>query len=261
MACPPGMVLNPETLRCVRTTSRIAQELVRRGVIADYLVPPPQRGYRQGQGQRQRQRHQGPQPCRPDQVRNPLTGRCKKIARVTVRQPRGQNPYQYQYQQNPTPYQYQPIPTPIPIPYQYPRATKRQNRNRNPYQFSRRQLTEPPLRLPRGTSTAAPIGASMDWIRSNCRNQHDALTGTDFAYTNQYELQDVVRLHDRTCVSAQQLHNKVAAEHAAGRPATLPANHRSQMTTEDLAALRSAMRRYNPAYKIPSRRQYGQFQF
>lgn len=146
-------------------------------------------------------------------------------------------------------------------PNPYARTMKRQNINRNPYQFSRRQLSEPPVRLPRGTSTVAPLGASMDWINSNCRNQQDALTGAYFAYANPYELQDVVRLHDRTCVGAQQLHYKVAAEHAAGRAATNPGKQGSQMTTEDFDALRSAMRRYNPAYKIPGRKQYGQFQF
>jgi hypothetical protein len=74
MYCPPGSILNPETLRCVKNSSHIARNLVQRGVIADYLVPIHRRTYR---------RHPQRKPCRPDQHRNSVTGRCRKTYRST----------------------------------------------------------------------------------------------------------------------------------------------------------------------------------
>lgn len=73
MYCPPGSILNPETLRCVKTTSHIARDLVQRGIIADYLIPPVRRTYR---------RHPQRKPCRPNQYRHPVTGRCRKTYRA-----------------------------------------------------------------------------------------------------------------------------------------------------------------------------------
>lgn len=195
MSCPPGTILNPRTLRCIRASSRIAQELAQEGVIANYLVAPQRKTLR---------RPKGPAPCRPDQERNPVTGRCRKAR--TYRQAKPVYPF-----------------------------------------GQRRQLSEGRVRH--------GMGASPDWIRSHCRNQNDALTGAPFAYMSPYELQDIVRLHDRTCVGAQPLHYKVAGDHSAGRMATLPGHSGQPLTQGDLDALRNAMRRRNPAYKIPSRRQ------
>lgn len=38
MSCPPGMILNPRSLRCVKATGRVARELVRRGNIGELDV-------------------------------------------------------------------------------------------------------------------------------------------------------------------------------------------------------------------------------
>jgi len=212
MSCPPGMILNPRTLRCIKASSRIARNLVQEGVIADYFVPQaPRKTYT---------RRRGPAPCRPDQERNPLTGRCRKITRSKFRQ----------------------------------------TQNYRKTFMPRRQLSEGPARLPVGVATVAPMGADLGWIRNNCRNQQDPLTGVPFSYTNPYELQDTIRLHDRTCVAAQPLHYKVAAEHKMGRAATLPGHSGRYMTQSDLEALRSAMRRRIPAYKLPGRMQQTQHQ-
>ena len=240
MYCRPGMILNPETLRCVKTTSHIARDLVRRGVIADYLVPV--------QPRKTMRRYNMPAPCRPDQERNPLTGRCKKINRKTYRQPVYQNMRQPVYQ-NPYQHPVKPQLYPITKAYQNPRQVA----------FDRRQLSEPSEVVPRGTATVAPIGATMDWIRGNCRNSHDPLTGSKFSHINPYELQNVVRLHDKTCVAAQPLHYKVAAEHSNGQEATLPSNPGRVMSTADFNALRTAMRRRNPGYKIPTRKQQSEW--
>jgi len=216
MSCPPGMILNPRTLRCIRSNSRIAQNLVKEGVIANYYVAPPRKTYR---------RQKGPTPCRPDQQRNPITGRCKKISKT----------YKRKLYSPPPPFHQQ-------IPFGH-----------------RRILSEGPARAPRGTATVAPMGASLNWIYGNCRNQQDPLTGTPFSYMNPYDLQDVVRLHDRTCVAAQPLHYKVAGEHGAGRMAMMPGHTGQPMSQSDFDALRDAMRRRNPAYRIPSRIQGSRF--
>jgi hypothetical protein len=177
MSCPPGQILNPRTLRCIRTTSRIAQDLVKQGVIADYLVPiyQPRKTYRQPRARK---------PCRIDQQRNPTTGRCRRV--------------------------YQP-------------QTRRQPLNQ------RRQLSEGSA-IPPGMATVAPLGAGPGWIQNNCRNPHDVVVS---------DLPEIIRLHNRKCITATHLHNKVAAG--------------SQYTNSELVALRTAMRRRNPAYEIPGR--------
>lgn len=174
MSCPPGQILNPRTLRCIKTTSRIAQDLVNQGVIADYLVPAYYRKtYRQPRVRK---------PCRIDQQRNPATGRCRRVQ--TYKQPLNQ----------------------------------------------RRQLSEPPAHIPAGMVTVAPLGAGPGWIQNNCRNPYDVTVS---------DLPELIRMHNRKCITATHLHNKLAA----GNP----------LTEGELVALRTAMRRRNPAYELPGR--------
>jgi len=87
----------------------------------------------------------------------------------------------------------------------------------------------------------------------NCKNDRDPITGIDFASADTATLQDVIRLHDRTCVLASQLHEKVATNHKAGQIVMVPDGSRP-LTLDDFKALREAMRRRNPAYKIPARK-------
>jgi hypothetical protein len=199
------MLLNPETLRCIRPTSRIAYDLVRRGVIGDAFVQGPRKTLRRPQ-------QRGPAICRPDQERNPLTGRCRKIARHTYKNYQQRHQYgqqRHQYGQRPL-YGYQNTP----MLYQ-PAG----NRRRIPEHYQ---------------------------IRRGCRNMQDPLTGLPI------NPQTAVQLHDGTCVDAEPLHYKVASDHRSGRPATIPGNPRRLMNTEDFAALRTMMRYRNPAYKVPA---------
>ena len=66
-------------------------------------------------------------------------------------------------------------------------------------------------------------------------------------------LQEVVRLHNRTCVQAPQLDRYVSGEHKKGNLAAIPGTQ-EPMTHDDFRALRDTMRRTNPGYKIPGRR-------
>lgn len=199
MSCKSGMILNPRTLRCIRASSRIAQELAAKGVIADYLV----------QYRRTIRKPYERKPCSPDQERHPNTGRCRKATR------------------------------------------KQQPAYNRPLNLQRRQLSEDPLRTPAGFSMPAPTGGDAEWIQFNCKNEQDPVTGKRF---DRNDIPDLLRLHERTCVTAPNLHNSITADHKAGRVALIPGSQNTHLTREDFNALREGMRRRNPAYKIPGRK-------
>jgi hypothetical protein len=67
-------------------------------------------------------------------------------------------------------------------------------------------------------------------------------------------LQELIQLHNRTCVLASPLHTKVALEHKAGNIATVPGDTTTHMTMADFKSLRDAKRRTEPSYKLPARR-------
>lgn len=163
-------------------------------------------------------------PCPPGTQRNPDTGRCIRIGGRTFKRVIG-------------------LPKPLPPP-----PTR---------QELRRTASEPTPRLPVGSATVAPLAdraTILGWAAGNCAQQRDALTGIPFTNTDAAALQQLMRLHDGTCVLAPPLHTKVAAQHREGKPATLPADPDSDMTLDDFKALRAAMRRTNPAYKLPARK-------
>ena len=92
-----------------------------------------------------------------------------------------------------------------------------------------------------------------DWANTNCINSRDPITGRDFKTLDSTALQELIRLHNRTCALATGLNDRVYAQHMAGQVATLP-DGSAHMTLDDFTALRAAMRRRNPAYKIPGRK-------
>jgi len=162
------------------------------------------------------------QPCPPDTQRNPDTGRCIKIGGRTFKRVLA------------------PPAPPKPVPAHI-----------------RRTSSEAGPRLPVGTAAVAPLAdrpTILGWATGNCAQQRDALTGIPLTSIDAAALQQLIRLHDGTCVLAPPLHTKAAAQHREGKPATLPADPTSHMTLDDFKALRTAMRRTNPAYKLPPRR-------
>lgn len=157
----------------------------------------------------------GPTMCPAGTNRNPTTGRCIKIGGRT-----------------------------------YKRV------NPAPAVATRRELTEGPVTLPVGSAAVAPLGddgAIVGWARENCANDADPISKIPFASADTAALQELIRLHNRTCVTATLLHSKVAAEHKAGTVATIP-DSSVHMTLDDFKALRDAMRRRDPGYKIPGRK-------
>jgi hypothetical protein len=94
----------------------------------------------------------------------------------------------------------------------------------------------------------------LAWLTDNCSNDRDPLTGQRFLTAHPEYLQQAIRLHERTCTTGPALNAKVTAEHRAGDIATIPGDPSTHMTLDDFKALRAAMRRRDPAYKIPARR-------
>lgn len=234
MSCPPGKVLNPRTLRCVKFTGRKAQELAQHGNIPEYYAqaPAPVRrtlrrprvpSFAAAFGAAPDYR---PSECPPGHVRNPATRRCIKVGGPT---------HQRLHQPPSLP------PSPRP----------------QPREIIRRTTTERPVTLPVGSAGIAPLAdrpTILGWAHAQCRNDRDPITGTPFASADATTLQDMIRLHNRTCTLAGPLNVKVAAEHKAGHVATIPGDQSSHMTLDDFKALRDSMRRHNPAYKLPSRK-------
>ena len=257
MSCPPGTVLNPRTLRCVRVTGRKAQELVRQGNIADYFGRPQvYQQYRQRRRTYKAPRAHSiygpiqaanplPVACPPGSQRNPSTGRCIRVGGKTYKRM-----YRPQQQQQQVPL-YQQQQQQQPQPLFPPRVRLNQN------QIRRRTSSNGPLKLPVGTASVAPLvdRPSLNaWIAENCRNDKDPLTSTPFATVDTPTLQDVVRLHDRTCTFPVPLNAAVEQQHKKGNVATIPGDPNSNMTLDDFTALRNSMRRRNPKYKIPGRK-------
>jgi hypothetical protein len=74
------------------------------------------------------------------------------------------------------------------------------------------------IKLPVGSAGIAPLVGERAWALSNCKNTHDPITGIPFASADPTTLQDLIRLHNRTCVVSGPLNDKVAAEHKADFP-------------------------------------------
>jgi hypothetical protein len=216
MACPPGKILNPRTLRCIKTTGRRAHALAQQGDIPEYYVQAPPEVRRTAKKPRAPSLVAAEAPCPPDKERNPVTRRCIK---------RGGKTFRRLFQQQPA-------------------------------EIRRRTNSEGPIALPVGSAAIAPLAdksALLAWAGAQCKNDRDPLTNQPFASAEAAALQDLVRLHNRTCVMSGPLRDKVAVEHKAGSVATIPGDPSSHMTLDDFRALRDSRRRHDPGFKIPAR--------
>lgn len=266
MSCPPGTVFNPRTLRCIKAEARRAHQLIRAGEVVPvagaappwlprYAEPFPQimrrRTHRaaakppaiaedlfavpRAQKIRLLGRHlfrtptEGHAPtCGPGEELNPVTRRCIKIGGRTFKR----------------------IHRPAPPVLKVPVLDK-------PTRPLLSSPSEGPVRLPLGTAAVAPLGdrqTVLGWAAENCKNAVDPLSGTVLVNADTTALQELIRLHDRTCTLATPLNTQVAADHKAGRIAAVPDAPTQPLTLDDFRALRDAMRRRNPAYKVPQRK-------
>jgi hypothetical protein len=171
------------------------------------------------------------QPCPPNKVRNPRTARCVVIGGRAYKEA-GIGP------------------APEPVVHKEPAAVLKARE-------VRRSSSEGRPDLPLHAAAVAPLAdraTILGWAAGNCKEQKDVITGIPFRNMDATALQQLIRLHNRTCTLAPPLHAKVAAEHRVGTVATLPGQPDTQMVLADFKALRDAMRRDNPAYKLPGRR-------
>ena len=256
MSCPLGTFRNPETGKCILVHGEVAKDLVKRGIVNPYLLGPalafaPQVQPMQPMQPVQQAPVQYKSPCANKicelgHTCNPITGRCRKLYRNTVKQPIGRFVPALQVKgpclnkvcglgQECNPYT--------------GRCRKIQERKtvRHPYVSGKGQG--------QGQAQVAPFldrESILGWAYANCRNTIDPITKKPFA--SQSQLTDMIRLHTGTCTLASGLHAKVAAERKAGRIGTIPGDPQTHMTADDFNALRDAMRRSNPAYKVPGHR-------
>ena len=255
--CPPGTILNPRTHKCVKATGRVARQLLAAGDIGEAnVIVASNRSHRRRRTSRAgvgiaaafgvvasnarkarttRKFYNG---CDPGYERNPMTGRCIKVGGRIYRQ-------RYAPTGSPAPSLFAASPPP-PLP-----------KTKSKPASQRRELTEGSPVAPLGTAAVAPLDVPervQEWIIMNCNNAADPLTGIPFADASPSNLQELIRLHTNTCTFAAPLHAKVTAEHKAGKVATLPEDPTSHLTLDDFRALRDAMRRKDPGYKLPSRR-------
>ena len=247
MSCPPGKFRNPKTGLCIDSAGRTARKLVKDGNIADYYYRPApvHQLYTRRQTVRKARTptlaaafgipgaHRTV-PCKPDEERNPMTGHCIKKTGKTYKRLYGAPAL---------------APAPAAPAAAAPKLTHADVR--------RKTNSEGPIVLPVGSAGVAPLldkPSILGWAHAQCKNDRDPISGIPFASADTAALQDLIRLHNRTCVMAGPLNAKVAAEHKAGAVATIPGDPQSHMTLDDFIALRNVMRRHDPAYKIPSRR-------
>jgi hypothetical protein len=217
MPCPLGSFVNPESGKCVLASGSVAKDLIKRGVVNPYFPPQNPGMYYPGYPQKPVVQANPPvyppvkpiiqKPCELGKERNPETGKCRKIQKMTVKR-------------NARAYAYPPV--------------------------GQKQ------KISTGKATVAPFTdreSVLNWAFSNCRNTIDPVTRKSFA--SQPYISDMIRLHNGTCTLASGLHAKVAAEHKSGHIATIPGDPHTHMIVDDFNALRDAMRRANPSYRVP----------
>ena len=265
MSCPPGTVLNPRTLRCVKLTGRTAQKLINEGSLPNsYAYGPPAPTAARTTVRRPRTptiasifgagaggapataiairapaapvlRMDEVVACPPGMNRNPSTGRCIKVGGRT----------------------YKRVKAPAAVPATAAVASLPVAAATAAAEVLRVASSEAPPHLPVGTSGVVPLGdrrSMLAWLTDNCTNDRDPLTGQRFITAHPEYLQQAIRLSNRTCTTGPALNAKVTAEHRTGDVATIPGDATSHMTLDDFKALRAAMRRRDPAYKIPPRK-------
>jgi len=233
MQCPPGLILNKRTRRCVLPTGNVGKRLyaqgnVRNAEVQEAMAYSPYRAFYRAPKQVPTPFYQAPKPfyqpyqapklapkpieaCKPGYVINRMTRRCIKIGGDTYKK-------------------------------LYPEV-----RNLDSMSDSDRLIE--------GLSGPVPMedrNSIITWLSKNCKYTKDPLTGKDLITYNLPELQNLVRLHDGSCTLAPRLNDRIVAEHKENKIATLPSG--AHLTLGDFKALKQVMLRTVPGYSIPARR-------
>lgn len=91
----------------------------------------------------------------------------------------------------------------------------------------------------------------LRWTRKNCKYSNDVISRRHFVHESQASLQDLIRLHDGSCVAAPALNDHVLRQQRLGETPSLPHNKSVPLKRRDLDTLRETMRRKTPGYKLP----------
>jgi hypothetical protein len=250
MQCPPGLILNKRTLRCVLPTGRVGRELYAEGDVRNAEIKQAINMFQYGIPRRTRKNYQ---------------------PRI-----QSQNPYYVPVQTKPARQLYAP-------PYVQPALfPERHTRKACPPGYERNELTQRCIKIGAGTykklhpvapapfvspmtnsdrlavglSGAAPMEdkeSILKWVNKNCKFYKDSITGKNIEDYDLAALQNLVRIHDGSCTLGSKLNDRIVEQHKANKIATLPYTN-AHMTLGDFKAVKEAMRRTNPGYKIPARR-------
>ena len=238
-ACPPGLVFNPQTLRCVKVGGRIGKRLApivseeagwttRKNNFmsrAGSYVPKLLRNFTRSVTTQSRlpelltQRSQPTRSipvtyenrCPVGKILNPATGKCVKVGGRVQRK-------------------IQRVPT----------AGEGEGRG-------------PPILYTRKASKIPEGGreAMRNWISTQCANSEEPFTGKNLRAMTEGEMSSIIRTSAGTCLRAEYLDQHIRHEREKGKDVVDPLNPRRQLTLSNMDILGRVARRILPDYRIP----------
>lgn len=242
-ACPPGLVFNPQTLRCVKLGGRIGKRLAPIASEEAGWTPPTRRNNffsRAGsfvpkllQNFTRSVTSQSRLPqlltrrvsaslrppmasdenrCPPGKILNPTTNKCVKVGGRVQRKIQ-----------------------------------------RTPSLEVEGDIRALPILYTRKASKI-PVGSreSMrSWISTQCTNSEEPFTGKNLKAMNEGEMSSLIRTSAGTCLRAEYLDRHIRHEREKGREVVDPLNPRRQLTLSNMDILGRVARRVLPDYRIP----------
>ena len=237
-ACPPGLVFNPQTLRCVKVGGRIGKRLApiaseERGWTtrkndfysrAESYVPKLLRNFTRSVTSQSRlpellTRGRGSPTrsipvtfedrCPVGKILNPATGKCVKVGGRVQRK----------IQRAPT-----------------------EGEGRGPPILYTRKASK----IPQGNREAM-----RNWISTQCANSEEPFTGKNLRAMSEGEMSSIIRTSAGTCLRAEYLDQHIRHEREKGKDVVDPLNPRRQLTLSNMDILGRVARRVLPDYRIP----------
>ena len=239
-ACPPGLVFNPQTLRCVKVGGRIGKRLApiaseeagwstrtRKNNFysrAESYVPKLLRNLTRSVTSQSRLPELLTQRsptrsipvtfenrCPVGKILNPATGKCVKVGGRVQRK----------IQRAPT--------------------------------VGEGEGRGPPILYTRKASKIPQAGreAMRNWISTQCANSEEPFTGKNLRAMTEDEMSSIIRTSAGTCLRAEYLDQHIRHEREKGKDVVDPLNPRRQLTLSNMDILGRVARRILPDYRIP----------
>lgn len=228
--CPPGLVFNPNTLRCVKAEGRRGKRLqsipafqrTRVAAVPVYdALPEFARSLTRSFTQSRRPTFSPPtftrrlsnnsDGCPEGKILNPATGKCVKVGgRVQRRIDRG------------------------------PLGDDESRDVRVPMFYTRK-------------ASKIPLGqreVMRNWISSQCSNSEEPFTGKNLKAMTENEMSSLIRTSAGTCLRAEYLDRHIRHERERGREVMDPVAPR-KLTLSNMDILGRVVRRVVPDYRVP----------